>query len=250
MSHSEDFERAANNAARELPKTLTIYKKNDSEIWDYISNILPKEQFNVLEMRLRQDMPFNKIATKENIPLNTSLGRMRYALINLRKHPEVSLFLNGDIAELKTSDKRKVKRSLKLNLKNISKIFETATDLNSRRAFVLQNLGYSANEIEHHLGLNRVQLERSLQKIRDVIKENFPTSDGLTLHGHGKTDTRSDTLILIAMIEIYAEKYGFISKTDRIQALENIKNSTVISIDNASIPIGVRKVTPATGLNL
>jgi RNA polymerase sigma-70 factor (ECF subfamily) len=36
-------------------------------------------------MRLFQDMSFKDIAEMENVSINTALGRMRYALINLRK---------------------------------------------------------------------------------------------------------------------------------------------------------------------
>jgi RNA polymerase sigma-70 factor (ECF subfamily) len=38
-----------------------------------------------LRMRLYQDMSFKEIAERTNVSINTSLGRMRYGLINLRK---------------------------------------------------------------------------------------------------------------------------------------------------------------------
>lgn len=46
---------------------------------------LPKEQKEVLYMRHFADMSFNEIAEQTNVSINTALGRMRYALINLRK---------------------------------------------------------------------------------------------------------------------------------------------------------------------
>jgi RNA polymerase sigma factor (sigma-70 family) len=46
---------------------------------------LPKEQKQVLVMRIYGDKSFKEIAEKMNVSLNTSLGRMRYALLNLRK---------------------------------------------------------------------------------------------------------------------------------------------------------------------
>lgn len=46
---------------------------------------LPKEQREVLEMRIYQDFSFKEIAEITNVSINTALGRMRYALINLRK---------------------------------------------------------------------------------------------------------------------------------------------------------------------
>lgn len=47
--------------------------------------LLPDEQREVLEMRIYQDISFKDIAEITNVSINTALGRMRYALINLRK---------------------------------------------------------------------------------------------------------------------------------------------------------------------
>ncbi|MDX1365821.1 MAG: sigma-70 family RNA polymerase sigma factor, partial [Arenibacter latericius] len=46
---------------------------------------LPKDQKEVLEMRLYKDMSFKEISENTGVSINTALGRMRYALINLRK---------------------------------------------------------------------------------------------------------------------------------------------------------------------
>ena len=46
---------------------------------------LPDEQREVLRMRIFDDMSFKDIAEITNVSINTALGRMRYALINLRK---------------------------------------------------------------------------------------------------------------------------------------------------------------------
>ena len=46
---------------------------------------LPKEQMEVVKMRYFLEMSFKDIADKTGVSINTSLGRMRYALINLRK---------------------------------------------------------------------------------------------------------------------------------------------------------------------
>jgi RNA polymerase sigma-70 factor (ECF subfamily) len=46
---------------------------------------LPKVQREIVEKRIFQDLSFKEIAEAENISINTALGRMRYALINLRK---------------------------------------------------------------------------------------------------------------------------------------------------------------------
>ena len=46
---------------------------------------LPSDQKDVLVMRMYQDMSFKEISEKTGVSINTALGRMRYALINLRK---------------------------------------------------------------------------------------------------------------------------------------------------------------------
>ena len=48
-------------------------------------DLLPDEQKEVLNMRMYADMSFKEIADATNVSINTALGRMRYALINLRK---------------------------------------------------------------------------------------------------------------------------------------------------------------------
>jgi len=47
-------------------------------------NLLPNDQKEVLMMRYFEEMSFKKIAEHFDISINTALGRMRYALINLR----------------------------------------------------------------------------------------------------------------------------------------------------------------------
>ncbi|RXR23380.1 MULTISPECIES: RNA polymerase sigma factor [Flavobacterium] len=46
---------------------------------------LPADQKEVLVMRIYQDLSFNEIAEITGVSINTALGRMRYALMNLRK---------------------------------------------------------------------------------------------------------------------------------------------------------------------
>jgi RNA polymerase sigma factor (sigma-70 family) len=46
---------------------------------------LPEDQKEVLIMRMYRDMSFKEIAENTNVSINTALGRMRYAIINLRK---------------------------------------------------------------------------------------------------------------------------------------------------------------------
>jgi len=46
---------------------------------------LPEDQKQVLVMRMYNDMSFKEISEKTGVSINTALGRMRYALINMRK---------------------------------------------------------------------------------------------------------------------------------------------------------------------
>ncbi len=48
-------------------------------------NELPNDQREVVLMRTYYDMSFKEIADFSNVSINTALGRMRYALINLKK---------------------------------------------------------------------------------------------------------------------------------------------------------------------
>ena len=46
---------------------------------------LPEDQRQVIMMRMYRDMSFKEISEKTGVSINTALGRMRYALINMRK---------------------------------------------------------------------------------------------------------------------------------------------------------------------
>ncbi|MDR2937138.1 MAG: sigma-70 family RNA polymerase sigma factor [Rikenellaceae bacterium] len=58
-------------------------------------DLLSDEQREVVQMRYYQELSFKEIAEKTGVSINTALGRMRYALINLRKlMEEKQLVLN------------------------------------------------------------------------------------------------------------------------------------------------------------
>ena len=60
----------------------------DSQINKDIHRIigaLPESQREVLDMRFFRDMSFKEIAEAPGVSINTALGRMRYALINMRR---------------------------------------------------------------------------------------------------------------------------------------------------------------------
>ncbi|HBU46500.1 MAG TPA: RNA polymerase subunit sigma-24, partial [Porphyromonadaceae bacterium] len=46
---------------------------------------LPESQREVLKMRYYQELSFKEIADKTGVSINTALGRMRYAILNMRK---------------------------------------------------------------------------------------------------------------------------------------------------------------------
>ena len=46
---------------------------------------LPEVQKEIIRLRIFQDLSFKEIAELKDISINTALGRMRYALINMRK---------------------------------------------------------------------------------------------------------------------------------------------------------------------
>ena len=51
----------------------------------FLMNQLPEQQRTVVYMRYFQNLSFKEIAEETQVSINTSLGRMRYALINMRK---------------------------------------------------------------------------------------------------------------------------------------------------------------------
>ena len=74
--------------------TLSQEDKNIQEVMSYeelekqmvgLVDHLPATQRDILKMRIYNDMSFKDIAESEDISINTALGRMRYALINMRK---------------------------------------------------------------------------------------------------------------------------------------------------------------------
>jgi RNA polymerase sigma factor (sigma-70 family) len=70
--------------AEESYETLQVNYESRSALRNLIKE-LPEEQKQVLIMRHYLDMSFQEIADRTGVSINTALGRMRYALINLRK---------------------------------------------------------------------------------------------------------------------------------------------------------------------
>ncbi|MBB4036010.1 RNA polymerase sigma-70 factor (ECF subfamily) [Dysgonomonas hofstadii] len=61
-----------------------VKKQITSDIRKLVS-YLPDNQKEVLEMRYYQDLSFKEIAEQTGVSINTALGRMRYAILNMRR---------------------------------------------------------------------------------------------------------------------------------------------------------------------
>lgn len=62
-----------------------IIKTQIEEELRLIIQYLPEDQKEVLQLRIFKGLSFKEIAEETHVSINTALGRMRYALINLRK---------------------------------------------------------------------------------------------------------------------------------------------------------------------
>lgn len=82
-SKTDFYERLPDEGAVGQDEKLEL-DESTSELLKHISN-LPEEQRTVVMLRHYYEMPFKEIAELTDVSINTALGRMRYALINLRK---------------------------------------------------------------------------------------------------------------------------------------------------------------------
>lgn len=84
-SSKEDFNifSVLSQEEKNIEQSMT-YDELENQMVELIDH-LPPAQREILKMRIFQDMSFKDIAESEEISINTALGRMRYALINLRK---------------------------------------------------------------------------------------------------------------------------------------------------------------------
>lgn len=64
---------------------MKIVKKQVLDDVKKLIGFLPDEQREVLEMRYYGDLSFKEIADVTGVSINTALGRMRYAILNMRK---------------------------------------------------------------------------------------------------------------------------------------------------------------------
>lgn len=75
------------NNAEYTEKSIEDVMNNEQVLRDVVQLIdfLPQNQQEVVRMRYFEELSFKEIAEKSSISINTALGRMRYALINMRK---------------------------------------------------------------------------------------------------------------------------------------------------------------------
>jgi len=78
------------NCTRFSEKSMEDVLSNEQVFTDVVHLVdkLPPSQQAVVKMRFFENLSFKEIAEKTNVSINTALGRMRYALINLRKIAE------------------------------------------------------------------------------------------------------------------------------------------------------------------
>ncbi len=84
---NDDYEVDLLNDIKLCDDGLEEYWQKENMINDVIDLIdqLPENQQTIVRMRFFKEMSFKDIAVAENISINTALGRIRYALINLKK---------------------------------------------------------------------------------------------------------------------------------------------------------------------
>ncbi len=75
------------NNAKLSEKSVEDTLSNEQVLTDVVKLIefLPESQQEVVRMRFFEDLSFKEIADKTDVSINTALGRMRYALLNMRR---------------------------------------------------------------------------------------------------------------------------------------------------------------------
>lgn len=75
------------NDAKLSEKSIEDTISNEQVLLDVVQliELLPASQQHVVRMRYFEDLSFKEIAEKSNVSINTALGRMRYALLNMRR---------------------------------------------------------------------------------------------------------------------------------------------------------------------
>ncbi len=85
VNHREDYNLFDFIEDGSLTAEKKIIKKEIFNDLTKLIDLLPDSQKTVLQLRYYEDKSFKEIAELCDISINTALGRMRYALLNLRK---------------------------------------------------------------------------------------------------------------------------------------------------------------------
>ena len=85
FNNTDDFDIFSVISDEVLNIEKQLIKNQVLEDVKHLISELPNDQKEVLIMRMYKDMSFKEISENTNVSINTALGRMRYALINLRK---------------------------------------------------------------------------------------------------------------------------------------------------------------------
>ncbi len=88
VSPTEDFDIFDVLQQPDLNAEESIMRSQTHDRIRTLVNLLPEEQREVVILRHYADMSFKEIAQLTRVSINTALGRMRYALINIRKMVE------------------------------------------------------------------------------------------------------------------------------------------------------------------
>lgn len=92
MISKDDYETDILNHSQYSEKNIeqeVVYEQVMSDVRSLIDQ-LPDDQKEVVMLRFYADLSFKEIAEQTNVSINTALGRMRYAIINMRKIKEVN----------------------------------------------------------------------------------------------------------------------------------------------------------------
>ena len=85
FENNNEYDIFQNLSDSSLNAEKSIIKSQVSNDLQLLVEELPGDQKDVIIMRLYRDMSFKEIAENTGVSINTALGRMRYAIINLRK---------------------------------------------------------------------------------------------------------------------------------------------------------------------
>ncbi len=92
MISKDDYETDILNHPQYSDKNIeeeVVFEQVMSDVRNLIDQ-LPDDQKEVVMLRYYADLSFKEIAEQTNVSINTALGRMRYAIINMRKIKEAN----------------------------------------------------------------------------------------------------------------------------------------------------------------